>query len=86
MPRRNIVAFMTSRSGWLLRGFCLWTFFVFGTLIKNMITDTEHTLGFRVVHSAIGLMSIGLAAAVWPLAKRLDSNRQVSSLDAASKE
>ncbi len=63
---------MNFRSGWLLRIFCLWTLFVFGVLIKNMITDTEHSTAFRVVHSSIGAVSIALAAASWPLAKRLD--------------
>ncbi len=63
---------MKSRSGLLLRLFCLWTLFVFGVLIKNMITDTEHSTAFRLVHSSIGAVSIGFALASWPLAKRLD--------------
>lgn len=63
---------MKPRSALLLRIFCLWTFFVFGTLIKNMITNDEHSDAFRLIHSAIGAVSIGLAAAVWPLAKKLN--------------
>lgn len=65
------------KSRWLLRIFCTWTVFVFGVLIKNMITDDEHGAGFRAVHSVIGGISIALAIACWPLAKRLgDGQRQ----------
>jgi hypothetical protein len=57
---------MSRRQIWLLRIFVIWTVFVFGTLIKNMIADTEHETGFRVVHSTIGAVSIALAVANWP--------------------
>lgn len=59
------------KSRLLLRAFCVWTVFVFAVLIKNMITDGSHPIGFRLVHSAIGAVSIALAIACWPLAKRL---------------
>ena len=49
---------------------CLWTFFVWSVLIKNMITSDE-ALSFRLVHISLALVSIALAAAVWPLARRL---------------
>lgn len=63
------------RSKWLLRAFCLWTFFTWSVLIKNMITSDEE-LAFRLVHISLAVISIGLAAAVWPLSKRLERSQR----------
>lgn len=54
------------RRDWLLRIFVGWTLFVFGVLIKNMITDEEHNTAFRLIHSTIAVISIALAVANWP--------------------
>lgn len=62
------------KSKWLLRVTCLWTFLVWAVLIKNMITAPDHELGFRVVHITLAVVSIGLAAAVWPISNRLGSD------------
>jgi hypothetical protein len=59
------------KSRLLLRAFCLWTIFVFAVLIKNMVFSSDEALSFRLVHSIIGGVSIALALACWPLAKRL---------------
>ena len=59
------------KSHLLLRTFCVWTVFVFAVLIKNMITDDDHAVSFRVVHSVLALISITLAFACWPLARRM---------------
>jgi len=59
------------KSRLLLRAFCIWTVFVFAVLVKNMITDDDHAVSFRVVHSALALVSIAFALSCWPLAKRL---------------
>jgi uncharacterized PurR-regulated membrane protein YhhQ (DUF165 family) len=59
------------KSRWLLRAFCIWTVFVFVVLIKNMILSSDDGVGFRVVHTTIGLISIAFAFACWPLAKRI---------------
>ena len=58
---------------WLVRIFCIWTLFVWTVLIKNMITAGDQTIAFRVVHIGLAAISIGLAVAVWPLAKHLSS-------------
>jgi len=36
--------------------------FVWAVLIKNMIGDNDHSVGFRAVHIGLALISIGLAA------------------------
>lgn len=61
------------KPSWLLRVACVWTFFVWAVLIKNMVTDEGHELGFRVVHITLAVVSISLAAALWPYARRLDT-------------
>ena len=65
---------MRIRKQTLLRAFCLWTFFVWAVLIKNMLADDDHSLGFRVVHIGLALVSISFAAAVWPRKTRDTSN------------
>lgn len=56
----------------LLRGFCVWTIFVWGVLIKNMLEDGTHSFAFRAIHIVLAIISIMFALSVWPLAKRLD--------------
>ncbi len=56
---------------WRIRAFCLWTIFVFGVLIKNMITSEVHTTQFKAVHIALAVVSVALAVSAWPLAARL---------------
>lgn len=65
---------MTSRfrAALLLRVYVGFNIVVWTVLIKNMITDDSHDWGFRLVHIALAAISIGLAAAVWPLARRID--------------
>ncbi len=60
---------MTIKHSHLLRATCVWTFFVWAVLVKNMLTADNHSLSFRLVHIALAIVSIGLAAAVWPLAR-----------------
>ncbi len=52
----------------------VWNFFVWIVLIKNMVTDTEHELSFRLVHISLAAVSLVLAGLSWPLAKRLDTS------------
>lgn len=43
-------------------------------LAKNMITDNEHALSFRLVHLVIAFVTLSLAAATWPLARKLPNS------------
>jgi hypothetical protein len=63
------------KASYLIKAMCLWTFFVWGVLIKNMVTMEDETLGFRLVHIGLALVSIAFAAAVWPFAKQVDKHR-----------
>jgi hypothetical protein len=64
------------RTRTVLRVFCVWTFFVWLVLIKNMLADKDHSVGFRSVHIGLAVISIALAAAVWPLTRRPSASAQ----------
>jgi len=53
---------MQLRNATFLRIVAGWTLFVWAVLIKNMIGDSDHSVGFRAVHIGLALISIALAA------------------------
>ena len=61
MPRRDRL---------ILRGFSLWSFFVWGVLIRNMLRDGDHSVGFRAVHITLAAISISFGVATWRVATR----------------
>ena len=54
---------MSARQALLVRAFCVWTVFVWVTRIKNILSD-NHGTGFKVVHSALAVISVVFAVAV----------------------
>jgi hypothetical protein len=52
---------MTRNQAILLRTFCIWTIWVWGTRVWNIVRDDEHEVGFKVVHSVLALVSVVLA-------------------------
>ena len=61
MPRRDRL---------ILRGFSLWSFFVWGVLIRNMLRDGDHSAAFRAVHITLAVISIAFGVATWRVASR----------------
>lgn len=61
---------MTRRDRIVLRAFSLWSFFVWGVLIRNMLKDDTHGTGFRVVHITLAVISIAFAIATWVISTR----------------
>ena len=61
---------MSSRDRIVLRAFSLWSVFVWGVLIRNMLKDHTHGTGFRVVHITLAVISISFAVATWVIASR----------------
>jgi hypothetical protein len=61
---------MSSRDRLVLRAFSLWSVFVWGVLIRNMLKDHTHGAGFRVVHITLAVISISFAVATWMIAAR----------------
>jgi hypothetical protein len=58
------------REAMLLRAFSVWTVFVWLTFIKNVVTDGDRSVGFRVVHGVLALISIAFAIATWATVAR----------------
>ena len=74
MPRRDRL---------ILRAFALWSFFVWGVLIRNMLKDGDHSVGFRAVHITLAVISISFGVATWRVAsrsKRLSAGSDLSGL------
>jgi uncharacterized protein YhhL (DUF1145 family) len=63
---------------WLLRVCALWTFWVWAVLVRNMAIDHVHSIGFRVVHLVLAVISMAFAVALLVLASRLDRRRRPS--------
>ena len=61
---------MSRRDRFVLRAFSLWSLFVWGVLIRNMLKDDDHGFAFRAVHIALALVSISFAVATWAIASR----------------
>jgi len=61
---------MSRRDRLVLRAFSLWSLFVWGVLIRNMLKDHTHGFGFRAVHIALAVVSLTFAALTWQIAGR----------------
>ena len=61
---------MTRSSALVLRAFAVWTVYVWGTRIWNIVGDDTHSTGFKVVHTVLALVSIAFAVATWVIVAR----------------
>lgn len=61
---------MSFRHSAILRAFAVWTVWVWGTRIWNIIGDSEHSVGFKVVHSLLAAVSVLFAVATWLIVRR----------------
>ncbi len=67
---------MSRRDTLLLRAAALWTVFVWGIFLRNLLFgDTDRSTGFKVVHSVLAVVSLAFAAVIWSVATR--SRRRV---------
>ncbi|HEV3401636.1 MAG TPA: hypothetical protein VG078_07405 [Acidimicrobiales bacterium] len=62
---------MSRRDNFLLRAAALWTVFVWGIFLRNLLFgDTDRSTGFKVVHSVLAVVSLAFAAVIWSVATR----------------
>jgi hypothetical protein len=62
---------MTRRDALLLRVAALWTLFVWAVFLRNLLFgDTARSVGFKVVHTVLAVVSLGFGAAIWAVASR----------------
>lgn len=56
---------MSRSSRIVLRAFALWTVYVWGTRMWNILGDGETTAAFKLVHLALAMVSVAFAVATW---------------------
>jgi hypothetical protein len=56
---------MSRSSALLLRAFAVWTVYVWVTRIWNILGDDTTSVGFKVVHSVLAVISVAFAVAAW---------------------
>jgi hypothetical protein len=62
---------MTRAQANVIRAFCIWTVWVWGTRIWNIWGDDARSSGFKVVHTILAVVSIAFAVAAWVIVHRL---------------
>ncbi|HEX2258842.1 MAG TPA: hypothetical protein VHJ40_03770 [Actinomycetota bacterium] len=61
---------MTRLDAVILRAAALWTLWVWGTRIANILGDESRSATFKAVHVALALVSVAFAVAIWVVASR----------------
>jgi hypothetical protein len=61
---------MSRRDVLVLRAAALWTIWIWGTRIWNIVTDEGRSVGFKVTHVLLALISVAFAVAIWLVANR----------------
>jgi len=61
---------MTRVDGWILRSAAIWTVVIWVTRLRNILGDETRSTGFKAVHSALALVSVAFAVAIWGVASR----------------
>ncbi len=62
---------MPARYALVLRAFALWTVYVWGTRIWNVVGDDGRSFGFKAVHVALAVVSVAFAVATWVIVSRV---------------
>jgi hypothetical protein len=61
---------MSFRDALLLRAFAVWTVWVWGTRIWNVVGDDGRSFGFKAVHVFLALVSVLFAFATWVVVRK----------------
>jgi hypothetical protein len=54
----------------VLRAFAIWTVYVWGTRIWNILGDSSTTAAFKAVHTVLAVVSVAFAVATWVIVAR----------------
>jgi hypothetical protein len=66
---------MSLRDAIVLRGFCVWTAWVWGTRLWNIWSDEGRSLSFKAVHTVLAAVSVAFAVAAWRIVARIRRRR-----------
>ncbi|MEX2588397.1 MAG: hypothetical protein WD602_10465 [Actinomycetota bacterium] len=61
---------MTRAEAVVLRAAALWTVYIWVTRIVNILQNPAHSTQFKAVHSALAMVSVLFAVAIWVVASR----------------
>ena len=70
---------MSRRTANYLRVFAAWTAFVWVTFIRNISRDHTHSTGFKVVHIALAVISLGFAVGTVVIVARERRSSELSN-------
>lgn len=62
---------MNRREALVLRAFAVWTVWVWATRIWNILGDDDRSVGFKVVHTVLAVVSVGFAVVTWGIVRRV---------------
>ena len=62
---------MSTREALVLRAFAVWTVYVWGTRIWNVVGDDQRGLAFKAVHVLLAVVSVAFAVAAWAIVSRV---------------
>lgn len=66
---------MTRSHRIVLRAFAVWTVWVWGTRLWNIVGEDGRSVGFKVVHALLAVVSVAFAVATWAIAGRAARER-----------
>ena len=72
---------MPFRDRFVLRAAAAWTVFVWAVFVKNIVGDSHHSTGFKVVHVVLAIVSVAFAFAIWTVASRKRLRERQTSRD-----
>ena len=67
---------MLARHATVLRAFAVWTVWVWGTRMLNIVAEDDRSFGFKAVHAALALVSVLFAVATWVIVRRERQRQQ----------
>ena len=70
---------MSNRDANLLRAAAIWTVFVWGVFIRNVVRDRTHSTGFVIVHVSLAAVSLAFAVVIWRISMRVAERRSSTS-------
>ena len=62
---------MTRGEALVVRVFAVWTVWIWGTRIGNVLGDDERSTGFKVIHVLLATVSVALAVVAWLIVRRV---------------
>jgi len=76
---------MTRGQANLLRAFSIWTVYVWVTRMWNIWRD-DQSVGFKLVHTGLAVVSIAFAVACWIVVSRVRRRRTAVARDTTASE